>query len=57
MLTNHFRSELSDDSGYLGGELNYRLPICAFVYRVCDYKHPVPAVYINDNNLQVRYYI
>ena len=56
-MTNHFRSELSDDSGYLGGELNYRLPICAFVYRVCDYKHPVPAVYINDNNLQVRYYI
>ena len=31
--------------------------VCAFVYRVRDCKHPVPAIYINDNNLQVRYYI
>jgi hypothetical protein len=38
-------------------ELSYRLPVCAFVYRVRDCKHPVPAIYINDNNLQVRYYI
>ena len=57
MLTKHFRSELFDDSGYLGDELSYRLPVCAFVYRVRDCKHPVPAIYINDNNLQVRYYI
>jgi hypothetical protein len=31
--------------------------VCAFVYHVRDCKHPVPAIYINDNNLQVRYYI
>jgi hypothetical protein len=40
-----------------GDEVSYRLPVCAFVYRVRDCKHPVPAIYINDNNLQVRYYI
>ena len=36
-------------------EIHYT--VCAFVYRVRDCKHPVPAIYINDNNLQVRYYI
>jgi hypothetical protein len=41
---------------YLGDEISYRLPVCAFVYCVRDCKHPVPAIYINDNNLQVRYY-
>jgi hypothetical protein len=33
---------------YPGDELSYRLPVCAFVYRVRDCKHPVPAIYIND---------
>ena len=39
--------------------------VCAFVYRVRDCKYPLPAIYIhlytlyrvNDNNLQVHYYI
>ena len=42
---------------YLRDALNYRLPVCAFVYRVRDCKHPVLVIYINDNNLQVRCYI
>jgi hypothetical protein len=43
--------EVNDREGRLFGKFS------GVGAKVRDCKHPVPAIYINDNNLQVRYYI